>query len=147
MPAVPRFCPYMPLIRYAPAWMPVRSMEKTLLAMVNKPLSSGLDMSQFMSAEPASSWRISPAVTMGPMPSSISVPRFEAKITRSAPNWSDWLAATPKSGISDMTRKTIRTSAVQKIFSLNLTFRSGTFISGSIRPMGLKRFRNLPAMD
>ena len=40
----------------------------------------------------------------------------------------------------------MRTMAVQKIFSLKLILRSGTFISGSTLPTGLKRLRNLPAM-
>ena len=73
--------PYMPLIKYAEAWMPVRAIEKTLLAEVNRLLSSEFPMSHCMMAEPTSSWRINPAVTIGPMPSSMSVPRFEAKIT------------------------------------------------------------------
>ena len=68
--------------------MPVRSTEKTLLATVNMPLSSEFDMSHCMMAEPANSCSINPAVTMGPIPSSMRVPRFEAKITRSALNWS-----------------------------------------------------------
>ena len=66
----------------------MRSIENTLLAMVNNPLSSGLDMSHFIMAEPAKSCRIKPAVTIGPIPSSISVPRFEAKITLNAPYFS-----------------------------------------------------------
>ena len=136
----------MPLIMYAPAWIPVRTMLKTLLADVNNPLSSELDMSHLIIDEPASNCRIKPAVTIGPMPNSISVPRFEAKITLKAPNSSDAAFAMPKSGISVMTRKTTKTSAVQKIFSLKLTLRSGFFISGRILPIGLKRLRNLPAI-
>ena len=78
--------PYMPLRMYAPAWTPVSTMLKTLLAEVNSPLSSGFDMSHLMMDEPASNCRINPAVTMGPMPSSMSVPRLEAKITLNEPN-------------------------------------------------------------
>ena len=79
-------------------------MEKTLLATVKRLRSCESPMSHWIMAEPARSWRIKPAVTIGPMPSSISVPRFEAKMTLSALNWSLWLFAMPKRGISDMTR-------------------------------------------
>ena len=79
----------MPLRMYAPAWMPVSTIVKTLLAEVKSPLSSEFDMSHLMIDEPASNCRINPAVTMGPMPSSISVPRLEAKITLNEPNWSE----------------------------------------------------------
>ncbi len=75
--------PNMPLMMYAAAWMPVRRMLNTLLAEVNKPLSSEFDMSHWMIEDPASNWRIKPAVTMGPMPSCIRVPLLDAKITRS----------------------------------------------------------------
>ena len=104
MVAVLAMAPYMPLIRYAAAWMPVRRIEKTLLAMVNRPRSSESPMSHCMMAEPARSWRIKPAVTIGPMPSSMSVPRLEAKITLRALNRSVAVLSMPKSGISDMTR-------------------------------------------
>ena len=80
--------PYMPLRMYAPAWTAVRRMLKTLLAEVKSPLSSGFDKSHFMMFEPASNCRIKPAVTIGPMPSSINVPWFEAKMTRSDPKLS-----------------------------------------------------------
>jgi len=78
---VPVIVPYMPLMMYAPAWTPVSRIEKTLLADVKSPLSSWLDMSHLIIDEPTSNWRIKPAVTMGPIPSSIKVPRLEAKIT------------------------------------------------------------------
>ena len=68
--------------------MPVRTMVKTLLAEVNNPLSSEFDMSHSMIEEPASNCKIKPAVTIGPMPNSINVPRLEAKITLNEPNWS-----------------------------------------------------------
>jgi len=55
--------------------------ENILLAVVKSILSSGLDMSQPIMPEPASSCRMSPAVTIGPMPSSMREPRCEAKIT------------------------------------------------------------------
>ena len=38
--------------------MPVRIIEKTLLATVKSPLSSGFDMSQLISEDPDRSWRI-----------------------------------------------------------------------------------------
>ena len=79
--AVLGMLPYMPLIKYAEAWIPVRAIEKTLLADVNRLRSSEFPMSHCMMAEPTSSWSIKPAVTIGPIPSSMSVPRFEAKIT------------------------------------------------------------------
>ena len=83
-------------------------------------------------------------MTIGPIPSSMRVPRFDAKITRRAPNWSEADFSMPKSGTSVMTKKTTRTSAVQKSFSLKLTLRSGFLISGKTLPIGLKRLRNLP---
>ncbi len=92
---MPKSAPYMPLRMYAPAWTAVRIMERNLLATVNKPRSSGLDISQLIKEEPARSWRINPAVTMGPIPSSIRVPRLLAKITRKAPNWSCTLEEIP----------------------------------------------------
>jgi hypothetical protein len=52
----------------------------------------------------------------------------------------------PNSGTSDIIRKTTRTSAVQKSFSLNRTLRSGAFISGIALAIGLNNPRNLPAM-
>lgn len=55
--------------------------EKILLAVVNSIRSSGLPMSQSIMPDPASSCRISPAVTMGPMPSSMRLPRCEANMT------------------------------------------------------------------
>ncbi len=75
----------MPLRMYAPAWIPVSTMLKTLLAEVKSPLSSEFDMSHLMMDDPASNCRINPAVTIGPMPSSIKVPRLEAKITLNVP--------------------------------------------------------------
>ena len=53
---------------------------KTLLAVVNKPLSSGFDLSKDMMSDPARSCIISPAVTIGPIPSSIREPLLDAKI-------------------------------------------------------------------
>ena len=90
-----RVVPYMPLKMYAPAWTPVSTMLKTLLAEVKSPLSSEFDMSHLMIEEPASNCRINPAVTMGPMPSSIRVPRLEAKITLSDPKLSETAVAIP----------------------------------------------------
>ncbi len=77
-------CPYIPPMMYADAWTPVRPIEKTLLAVVNKPRSSGFPMSHSIIAEPAKSCRINPAVTIGPIPSSIRLPRLDAKIIRRA---------------------------------------------------------------
>lgn len=121
-------------------------MEKNLLAVVNKPLSSGSDMSQPIIPDPTRSCSISPAVTIGPIPSSIRVPRFEANIIRRYVRSQPPPAATPYNGISVMTKYKISVMAVQKIFSLNPTLRVGGAISGRNRDMGLKRDRNLPAM-
>jgi len=82
--AVLAMVPYIPLIKYAEAWMAVSAIEKTLLADVNRLRSSEFPMSHCMMAEPTSNWSINPAVTIGPMPSSMSVPRFEANITLKA---------------------------------------------------------------
>ena len=84
--------------------MPVRPIEKTLLATVKRLLSSGSPMSHFIIAEPASNCRIKPAVTIGPMPSSIRVPRLEAKITLNALKLSVADLGMPYRGISDITR-------------------------------------------
>jgi len=58
------------------------TMEKNLLAVVKRDRSSGSEKSQAIMPDPASNWRIRPAVTMGPIPSSIREPLCEAKITR-----------------------------------------------------------------
>ncbi len=73
---------------YAEASKTVMTTERILLALVNSDRSSGLLMSMFTIFDPAKTCRIKPAVTMGPIPSSISVPRFEAKITLSEPRGS-----------------------------------------------------------
>ena len=70
-------------------------MVNTLLAEVNNPLSSAFDISHSIIEEPASSCKIKPAVTMGPIPSCIRVPLFEAKITLSELNWFSADSETP----------------------------------------------------
>ncbi len=57
---------------------------KTLLKAEKTDLSSGFEKSRWMSSEPTSNCEMRPAVTMGPMPSSISEPSVEAKMTRRA---------------------------------------------------------------
>ena len=52
----------------------------TLLAVVNSPRSSGSDLSNEIISAPANNWIISPAVTIGPIPSSIRVPLLDAKM-------------------------------------------------------------------
>ncbi len=73
--------PYAPPKMYTEAMNIVIMMEKTLFALVNRALSSGSVKSTVIISEPAKSWRINPAVTIGPIPSSVNVPRVEAKIT------------------------------------------------------------------
>ena len=76
-----------------------------MLAVVKSARSSGLEKSTSMMPEPARSWMMRPAVTMGPMPSSISVPRLEAKMTRRVYIGSPTpVMVMPYSGISDMMR-------------------------------------------
>ena len=57
-----------------------KSTASVFWAAVNVLLSSGSVRSMSIILAPIRTWRIRPAVTMGPMPSSISVPAFEAKI-------------------------------------------------------------------
>ena len=66
----------------------VMNTESTLLAPVKSDLSAGLVKSTLIIFDPDSTCRISPAVTMGPIPSSTSVPRFEAKMTLKGPKGS-----------------------------------------------------------
>lgn len=73
--------PYIPPIMYAVAWTPVSIMENALLADVKRARSSGFVMSHAIMPAPTRSCRISPPVTMGPIPSSMSVPLLEANIT------------------------------------------------------------------
>jgi len=58
------------------------TIEKNLLAVVKRERSSGFVKSTAIIPDPARSCRIRPAVTMGPIPSSMRVPLLEAKITR-----------------------------------------------------------------
>ena len=90
---------------YAEACTPMRTNENSLLAVVNSIRSSGLDMSAPIMPEPASSWSMSPAVTMGPIPSSMRLPRWLANITLRYWNGSPVVVAgIPYSGISAMMR-------------------------------------------
>jgi hypothetical protein len=66
----------------SPAWRKIIRNENTLLAVVKSALCSGLELSNSMISEPARSWMMRPAVTMGPIPSSRRVPRVEAKMIR-----------------------------------------------------------------
>ena len=77
---------------------------------------------------------------MGPIPSSTSVPRCEAKMTRRGPNGSvPWeVGGTPKIGVSAIIRYMIRESPVQRSFSVKPTLRSGDFTLGRILVSGLK---------
>src|SRR3990170_7106139 len=89
---------------------------------------------------------MSPAVTIGPMPSSIREPLCEAKMTRRYRNGSPCCVGTPYIGTSVIIRYKMRARAVQNIFSLNPTLRCGGLTSGVILDMGLNSDRNLPAM-
>lgn len=79
---------------------------------------------------------------MGEMPSSMSVPRLDARITRSQCNGSELSelticsvsragsrsGRTPNSGICEQTRKTNSVTAVHVSFELNGTLRSGELV-------------------
>ena len=79
-------------------------------------------------------------MTIGPIPSSTSVPRWEAKITRRGPNGSvPWeVGGIPKMGVSAIIRYIIRERPVQRSFSVKPTFRSGDLTVGRILVSGLK---------
>ena len=61
-------------------------------------LSSGFPRSILRMSLPWRSWRISPAVTIGPIPSSVSVPCEDAKITLRNANWSCLVAEVEERG-------------------------------------------------
>ena len=66
----------------------VMNTESTLLAPVNSALSAGLVKSTLIIFDPDNTCSISPAVTMGPIPNSTSVPRLDANITLNGPKGS-----------------------------------------------------------
>lgn len=87
---------------------------------------------------------IIPLVTMGVMPSSMSVPRFEARMTRIQYSGSaDSDDMIPYSGTCEHTRKMSSVTAVHSTFWLKGTLRSGDETSGRMGRNGRTRFRNL----
>ena len=74
--------PYMPDTTYATDCPRVIKMATSLEAPSMSRRSSFTEESTSMIFDPARSWMTSPEVTMGEMPSSIVVPRFEAMMTR-----------------------------------------------------------------
>ena len=94
--------------------------------------------------EPLRIWSMRPAVTIGPIPSSINVPLLEANMTLIAPRGSSAPPCpTPRSGTSLIIKYNINASAVQRSFSLKVIFRSGFLISGKKLMRGLNNSMNL----
>ena len=87
---------------------------------------------------------IIPEVTMGVIPSSINVPRLEARITRIQNRGSaesdDMI---PYNGTCEQTKKMRRVTAVHSTFWLKGTLRSGDETSGRMGRKGRTRFKNL----
>ena len=83
-PRAPRAPPRM----YAPASTAITTNVRILVDEPKIALSSGFPRSSLSRSLPWSSWRMSPAVTMGPIPSSMRVPWLEAKIILRNANWS-----------------------------------------------------------
>ena len=80
--------PYVPPMMYGGCFEDCHEYGEDFAPLVNIERSSGLLMSILTILDPARTCRINPAVTIGPIPNSIRVPRFEAKMTRSAPRGS-----------------------------------------------------------
>ena len=79
---------YAPPSRKASPSNMVMNTESTLLAPVKRARSPGLLKSTLIILEPDRTWSMSPAVTIGPIPSSTSVPLWLAKMTRRGPKGS-----------------------------------------------------------
>lgn len=94
--------------------------------------------------EPANNCITIPAVTVGEIPNSINVPRFEANMTLSQQKGSDPLVfTTPYNGIQQATRYMSTIITVHRALVLKRTLLSGSATSGNKASAGLIKFNGL----
>ena len=92
-------------------------------------------MSTWIRPAPCKSCMIMPEVTIGEIPYSISVPRFEARITRIQKSGSDVSDdIIPYSGICEQIKKMKRVIKVHMTFSWNCTYR---FAPATLTPISI----------
>ncbi len=95
---------------------------------------SSVVVSIFIISAPFNSWRIMEAVTIGPMPREIMLPKSVPRIIARYSNLESAFSERPNKGMFARTKKAPRIIRVHFNFVLNPTFFSSGFLTSGIKP-------------